>query len=566
MPIELPAALLASALPSLGARLRAAAALPEGPAAGGALDVAAGEALWGAAGPAELEDRTGVLVRELADLANCPAASARHSALHALLGLALSRSPGAACVQEVAKDRPCVLILGHAGGQLEDLRPQLEFYWSRGFGTISMIPCFFPRALRRDQEARLSRELHTALGSSCGDGHGIACEGAPGKGVLLHLCGPLTAAWLLPLWRSSAAAFDGLPAPEDCVSAFIWESGPLLDASAAARVASLLSAEAARRRAGAEAGAARSSNARLSLEQMLKMQRDLQARFSSDAFQDRLDDLEQAHERGSARFLAERNALFLEAQIPVLKKYGFEPSQKGVLDMLKAGAQWSSNPDFCRMRDRLNDLLGLSFEGSAESARRLEAARRELTEALQGRRQQDKLAGRGSGDTGANCSEGREDGYARLAARCLRSLLTRYAPEVDIESFMQEHCDSRLLQDELHSLLDSFEGEGIDTDCHHDAATAGAAAVAALASRASGLLLCSEQDEVVPLGDVERFSALVRAHCRGAGEVVVDGTVAAAHGRLWQTDRDACARAATRLLRRGASAAEGPVGCRGPER
>lgn len=98
----------------------------------------------------------------------------------------------------------------------------------------------------------------------------------------------------------------------------------------------------------------------LSLEQTLSLQLDLLQGFEKEEFQIELEELEKRYQRGSKQFLEARAQLFLTVQSVVLPKYGFEGTEKGVLDMLTAAARWNHNERFLKNRENLNELLGLT--------------------------------------------------------------------------------------------------------------------------------------------------------------------------------------------------------------
>jgi len=107
----------------------------------------------------------------------------------------------------------------------------------------------------------------------------------------------------------------------------------------------------------------------LSLEQVLNLQRDLYAGFSSDEFQDKLAEHELLDTKGSTQWMTERSELFLTVQGQVLPKYGFESTQSGVVHMLQCTARFNSNPEYRQNREMLNELLGLtSAEGKVEAS------------------------------------------------------------------------------------------------------------------------------------------------------------------------------------------------------
>mmetsp|Transcript_95316 Transcript_95316/g.296775 ORF Transcript_95316/g.296775 Transcript_95316/m.296775 type:complete len:282 (+) Transcript_95316:38-883(+) len=97
----------------------------------------------------------------------------------------------------------------------------------------------------------------------------------------------------------------------------------------------------------------------LTLEQALHIQDALYKGFSDSHFQRRLQEIERHHAGNQDLFLAERSRLLLTVQAPILSEYGFESSQKGVIDMLDAGARFNCNSEYVQNRERLNHLLGM---------------------------------------------------------------------------------------------------------------------------------------------------------------------------------------------------------------
>jgi len=98
----------------------------------------------------------------------------------------------------------------------------------------------------------------------------------------------------------------------------------------------------------------------LSLEQALSLQVELLQGFEKEEFQIELEELEKRYQKGSKQFLEARAQLFLTVQSVVLPKYGFEGTERGVLEMLSAAARWNHNERFLKNRENLNELLGLT--------------------------------------------------------------------------------------------------------------------------------------------------------------------------------------------------------------
>lgn len=94
------------------------------------------------------------------------------------------------------------------------------------------------------------------------------------------------------------------------------------------------------------------------LERARRLQNELHAGFSTKPFREKLKALMEAHPSRSGRqFTQERQALFLTVQKDVLPKYGFEGSQKGILEMMSAFGPHNSDPEVIRMASQIDDLL-----------------------------------------------------------------------------------------------------------------------------------------------------------------------------------------------------------------
>jgi len=98
----------------------------------------------------------------------------------------------------------------------------------------------------------------------------------------------------------------------------------------------------------------------LTLERVLRLQRELYVAFADEGFQRRLAEVEAAHGTARQSYGQAHTELFLTVQNKLLPKYGFAEGQKGVLEMLKASARFNSNRQFQRNRTMLNQLLGLA--------------------------------------------------------------------------------------------------------------------------------------------------------------------------------------------------------------
>mmetsp|Transcript_39373 Transcript_39373/g.117842 ORF Transcript_39373/g.117842 Transcript_39373/m.117842 type:complete len:368 (-) Transcript_39373:53-1156(-) len=98
----------------------------------------------------------------------------------------------------------------------------------------------------------------------------------------------------------------------------------------------------------------------LTLDGVLRLQRELYVAFSDDDFRRRLADVEHRHGTARENYSPAHTQLFLSVQNDILPKYGFPEGQAGVLAMLKASARFNGNRQFLQNRARLNQLLGLA--------------------------------------------------------------------------------------------------------------------------------------------------------------------------------------------------------------
>lgn len=520
----------------LGARLSAAfdAARQAGETAAlvAALDAEVGGALWGATGPETAVARMSQLVKEFARLlvelakVQTPACVCV-PLVRALCGLAVGHGQGEVLVKSPAQPTlPTALIVGHAGSGVKDLNYWMDFYQSLSFGTVAFTPCTFPRVMREYQQVQLASELRALLAQ----GHEASNK------LVVHLRGPYAhSAWccLAESWHSQERPFDTLPRLRDCLGAIIWECGPFFS-SAEAASGPQTAMDASTNRLSQSSG---SSATELSLEDALNLQRDLQESFSSDAFQDKLGTLENTTPKGSDLFVRERNQIFLEAQIPVLEKYGFEGSQRGVVKMLQAGARWNDNEKYQQNRETLNDLLGLNFEGQKERIRRLELAKRELAATKQESQS-------GVGELGAS------SGMAALAEDCFRSLWIQHATGLNYTELLREHPSlGPLISGVFLEANASCKGPEPHWLLHASPEAWAKLEVSGVLKHVPRLFLSSEDDATLPIVDVDRFIAATKA-CHPDCIVAAERIPNAPHMQLWETDRSACVRALTKMLQR----------------
>lgn len=109
------------------------------------------------------------------------------------------------------------------------------------------------------------------------------------------------------------------------------------------------------------------SKPKLTLKQALDLQKELYAGFANQRFQEQLGELNSQHGLAHQSFAAARSMLFLTVQRDILPKYGFEGSQRGVIEMLHAAAYFNDNEEYIRNRERLNKLLGFKPAGTDEA-------------------------------------------------------------------------------------------------------------------------------------------------------------------------------------------------------
>jgi len=95
----------------------------------------------------------------------------------------------------------------------------------------------------------------------------------------------------------------------------------------------------------------------LTLEKALALQKDILEGVEAEGFQREIEALEKKHQRGTKEFAMGRTALCFKVQIPVLPKYGFEASMKGVLEMVNAMNEFNYDQQFSEMGSRLSSLM-----------------------------------------------------------------------------------------------------------------------------------------------------------------------------------------------------------------
>lgn len=489
------------------------------------LDRAVAEALWVKSLPRErVQSLVQKLVKALSEVASRkqPSELLGGCALaHVLARFAMSRSLDRVTTRPLEHGAPVALILGAAGGDAEEATAREDFYAARGVATVAACRCVFPSHFERYQEVQLATELQECLG-----------EGAR---LLAHLCGPHgQGLWgrVAALWGRRQKPFHRLPPLQACLAGIIWECGPAADVAPAAQGGAAPQEE------------PEDDKPSLTLEQALSMQKELHAQFSKDDFMSRLEDLEETHKMGSAKFIAARNKLFLEVQAPIILRYGFEGSHKGVMQMLAAAARWNSNADYRRGVDRLNCLLGINAEGSKEHVRRVDVAHKEQQEPPKQQAQQTE-----SGDSIQY--EGDTTGMAACMDRCIRALVAEHLPDVQIGGLMLAikdyvsgastrgafwHGDDYALKTDLGHPLWGRSADWASFD-------------PAMLSQVPRLFLFSKTDKVIPPEVVEAHIKAAEEEQSEAGGILRQ-EVQGPHMRLWQSNRPACERAVLAMLKK----------------
>eukprot|EP00933_Yihiella_yeosuensis_P072364 TRINITY_DN80745_c0_g1_i1.p1 TRINITY_DN80745_c0_g1~~TRINITY_DN80745_c0_g1_i1.p1 ORF type:complete len:410 (+),score=93.43 TRINITY_DN80745_c0_g1_i1:49-1278(+) len=90
----------------------------------------------------------------------------------------------------------------------------------------------------------------------------------------------------------------------------------------------------------------------------LSLQEELMEGFGREDFQKTLAEIiKETPSKNGVKFFAKRNELFLSVQSVVLPRYGFEGSQKGVMQMMAAFGPLSATPEVAWNNDQLNKLL-----------------------------------------------------------------------------------------------------------------------------------------------------------------------------------------------------------------
>mmetsp|Transcript_8605 Transcript_8605/g.19187 ORF Transcript_8605/g.19187 Transcript_8605/m.19187 type:complete len:990 (+) Transcript_8605:165-3134(+) len=98
----------------------------------------------------------------------------------------------------------------------------------------------------------------------------------------------------------------------------------------------------------------------LSKDQVHELQKDLIAGFKDPNFQMKLQELGQQLAKGTPKYNAERNKLFLTVQKVILPKYGFRGDPKGVWDMMNAFEPYMQDPTFGHYGYEINVWCGLA--------------------------------------------------------------------------------------------------------------------------------------------------------------------------------------------------------------
>lgn len=489
------------------------------------LDQSIAEALW----VKQPRRRVGTVARELVGMLRELSERTQEqdsdggcAVAHALFRLSLSSSLDRALLSKVATPveigPSCALILLPAGADADEPEPRSASYAGRGLSTVSACRCTFPTALQRSQEQQLVEELQEALASA---------DASTPRRLVVHLCGRHGFGWwcqLAPRWAAGQGCWGRLPRLQDCLAGLVLECCPhtppeLEDAPAAPAAA-----------AGVPG---------LTLQQALSMQRELLHQFSQDDFMDRLQDLEETHKMGSPKFIGARNKLFLEVQGPIIARYGFEASHKGVSQMLVAAARHNGHQDYRRNVDRLNCLLGINAEGSIERERRVEAAKKE--EALVSQ---------------AKTAAGQEKDPASLAAcaeECLLAFLSRHLPELDVPKLLSQPDVQAFISGAASRGAFWLGGDfGTKTDSGQPLwgdSQGWEALDAAMQPRAPRLFLSAKSDRVAAPATVRLHYEWAQQQQSEVGDVLLQ-ELQGEHLQLWEANRPGCERAMGTFLRR----------------
>jgi len=157
-----------------------------------------------------------ILIFDLVPSADTEEAAKLGPALvHILNCLAMSASADEVRVRPAPNKDVCVLVLGFAGSHVDEVQPQVEFYSSLGYATISATRCIYPHLLHIRQLVTIAQALRenltrdTKLIVHCVSGNGSS------------LWGELCFRWLAGL-----TPFNELPPIDQCLKGLILECTP----------------------------------------------------------------------------------------------------------------------------------------------------------------------------------------------------------------------------------------------------------------------------------------------------------------------------------------------------
>jgi len=119
-------------------------------------------------------------------------------------------------------------------------------------------------------------------------------------------------------------------------------------------------------------------------ERAVSLQQELLQGFKAAEFQEKLAALQAKRKdmASEAHFAKQRQELFLSVQSVVLPSYGFEGSQSGVYKMMGAMGPFINDPEFVRLANDINRVIGLaspqdSWAALSKSCRKVEDQPRE---------------------------------------------------------------------------------------------------------------------------------------------------------------------------------------------
>lgn len=138
-----------------------------------------------------------------------------------LMTLSLSSSLDEVRVKRGEKNDVCVLVFGFAGSHVDEIQPQVEFYASCGFSTISTSRCVYPHTHHFRQILAVGQALQEIL--------------TEGSKVIVHVCsggGGTFWAELAFRWFAGLAPFDKLPPLPTVVKGLVCECTPVAYANA----------------------------------------------------------------------------------------------------------------------------------------------------------------------------------------------------------------------------------------------------------------------------------------------------------------------------------------------